>query len=376
MWSISGIWIVASSAVRERVFVSKLSKWIMIGSLILLASVLQSAPIIECSVHDPRIEWNSLRVTVELRDIDSRRQTALLSVFCSATLYPGPSGGYSDVIGVNLDIFDKSGPRLSVQTIAKCESGVFYQGAKVFEVPLPGSPMLYPYDSYYLNFSVWVTTSLVPLKNVDIGPGMPYVRSSSLTSAWRFDYDSIPALTLTKDGFPKVGPFIIAFHRTETAIYKVVLPLYSIFFLLGATLLLDPREYAQQRFTLYLAVFIYVLSFPAMVAEEMPIYTPAMGELLAYSLIVSTTGMIVLTALSLCLKEAGRFLDLVAALFSLFATASMSRISREDTVIYSILDLPSYVILVIAGGLTFGLFLRETRALVRGTGSLKKRLLD
>ena len=272
------------------------------------------------------------------------------------------------MIGVNFDFFDKSGPRLSVQTIAKCESGVFYQGAKVFEVPLPGSPMLYPYDSYYFNFSVWVTTSLVPLKNVDISPGMPYVRSSSLTSAWRFNYDSIPTLVLTKDGFPKAGPFIMVFHRTETAIYRVVLPLYSIFFLLGATLLLDSREFAQQRFTVYLAVFIYVLSFPAIVAEEMPMYTPTMGELLAYSLIVSTTGMTVLTALSLCLKETRKLLDLVAALFSLLATASMTRISREDTVIYSILNLPSYAVLAIVGGLTFGLFLRATRVLAKGTG--------
>ena len=330
---------------------------------IVFVLILQFTPSVDCAVPDLPSDRSNLYLRIALDDIDSRRQMASFIVQCSANLYAEPPYSISDVIGVNLDFFRGSWPYYSVQVIARNQGGAFYQGTKTFEVPLDGSPMLYPYDSYAFNISFWIPITIVPLSKVNLNLPVPYVLSGRLTSAWKSAHGPIPSLRLTKEGYVAGGPFSVVFQRTETVMYKVVLPLYSIFVLLGATILLDPKKHAGERFTVYLSGFVYVLSFRPAVAEEMPMFVTTIGELLVHSLVICNVTMAFFTILYL---YSGRFqallrfqtlLDPAAVLLSLFWTACVSRIWRGDDVVYSISNLPPDAIVKIVGGLLFGLIL-------------------
>jgi len=340
----------------------RLVKAIMVTSAILLVAVVESTPAANYTVLSLPSDESSLTLMIHLDDIDSKRQVALFTVFCSANLYPPPSVGIVDIFGVNLDFFYKSQLYSSTQVIVRNQSGLFYQGSKTFEVPLIGPTILYPFDSYSLNFSVWIPLTLVPLRNVRFLRPMPSIWSDALRSAWVFSDNPALDPVLTKEGYIAGGPFVVTFQRAAASIYRVIVPLFSAFFLLGSTVLLDPSDRSRERFTVHLSVFACILSFRVAVAGEMPVPTPTMGELLAYSLVVSCVIMIISTSLYLHFRRSRTLFDFGGALLSLLFTTYLSIIRRGDYGFYSLADLPAVATLVTLG-LLFGFLPRVTSIL-------------
>lgn len=135
----------------------------------------------------------------------------------------------------------------------------WYDGTWTYNFYLMGEHLdesnFYPYDHYFLNFTFNVfwsqpQTASFSIYNEDYGSQNTWIMQSQHYNAT--DSSGLPIL---------VGTVQIARNTdTNSTVFPLILLVVMLFFVLGGTLLVEPKK-LNERLTVYLAIFIFVAGF-------------------------------------------------------------------------------------------------------------------
>lgn len=170
----------------------------------------------------------------------------------------------------------------------------FYQGeSNQSEWLLEGMGEVFPFDSYHLRFKI-PELSLVE-GNFSLSDGERALQASfdgpraySLKDLWRVDNGLIP---ISNRGQNEVSFIIQRSSNSQIlAVTQFLLPIIACYYLLGATLILDPEKQLAERLRIYLSLFVFAPTFFMAMQNFLP-YRSSLSfpEFFLTNLIISNT---------------------------------------------------------------------------------------
>jgi hypothetical protein len=131
-----------------------------------------------------------------------------------------------------------------------------YGGTVISNFHLIGYPNRYPYDSYFLNLTCLVYWS----QPASINFGGAYFGDYRLFNVWGIAPESNWYNTTDNHGYPVVVT-TITLNRDSSNVFPIVLLITVLFFVLGATMLIDPTTMLSERITVFLAILVFSAGF-------------------------------------------------------------------------------------------------------------------
>lgn len=132
----------------------------------------------------------------------------------------------------------------------------FYKKTINWNVHLIGSPNYYPYDSYFLNFTFEVFWS----QPNSIRFGGAFFGDYRLRNIWGDSPVDYYYNTTDSYGKPLIITTIILV-RDGSNMLPIALSILALFFVLGATMFVEPEGNLNERVTIFLAVLVFALGF-------------------------------------------------------------------------------------------------------------------
>ncbi len=236
-----------------------------------------------------------VRLVVQVLDVNPQLRTASVNLHLFINNYPLNASEVGIVV--------TGGGMVSVPCKNEGEDGAgwFFQGeSNETAWFLDGVGETYPFDSYTLHFKIqnsftpeWINCSLTEDGSQAYFDGANYM---SLTNSWARNNSLIP-ITSTSAWIAEnqtTKQLDVSLNRTPNALSSIILelliPIIACYFLLAATLLLDPKKYLNERLTIYLALFVFVPTFFFAIQNYLPFRASlSFPELLLSNLVISTT---------------------------------------------------------------------------------------
>jgi hypothetical protein len=131
-----------------------------------------------------------------------------------------------------------------------------YHGTLGSNFHLMGSPNRYPYDSYFLNLTYLVygpEPTSISFQGI-------YFGDYRLFNVWGYAPGCEWHNTTDNRGYPVIAT-TITLNRDRSNVLPIVLLLTVLFFVLGGTMLIDPRRMLSERITVFLAILVFAAGF-------------------------------------------------------------------------------------------------------------------
>jgi hypothetical protein len=228
----------------------------------------------------------NVRLWILISDIDPTQKSAQLQISAFLDDFPlNVSGG----VGVYVTGGGSLVPILCSQT-GQTRSGWSYQGESAqMTWLLDGFGENFPFDSYTLNFYVYSVTYVggnYTLASTGIQAYFVGAKSYSLDDLWYTKNNRIP---ISSNSQSEVD-FSITRSTGATVIYflEFLAPIIACFYLLGATLMLDPKSQLSERLGVYVSLFVFAPLFLIAIRDFLPYRsTLSFPELLLVNLVIS-----------------------------------------------------------------------------------------
>lgn len=317
-------------------------------------------------------ELASIRIVAHILDVDHTQKLVQLELIVFIDDFP-----YNES-NVNVWIIGAGDVMIQCNnTGPKTEDTWYFQGRSKQETwLLEGIGENFPFDSYNLRFEVYhvdfinqnFTLSSQGHQAFFTGP-----RAYSLKDLWRTDNGLTPIRYIHADEIS----FVIERNpdTIKIAILQLLLPIIGCYYLLGATLILDPKEKLAERLRIHLSLFVFVPTFLIAIQKFLP-YRSSMAfpEFLLVNLIVSNTIFGLFSILgnqrsSSKQKTAHNRWDLVASVLSLvvfmliYFLTLFGRINLPTSLVFTYIIIPSYIIFYFAL-MSKEQFMKEIRSVV------------
>ena len=218
-----------------------------------------------------------------------------------------------------------------------------------------GNPNCFPYDHYNLNLTFQIGWSAIDKLDIRIGNFSDY----KLNYVWKLEpLNSVP-------NYASENPELFAdlqIVRKSIDRLPVILPIFGVFCMLGATLSVGVLNHFKNRLTVYLTAFVFIVGFFYTLASWVPTrFGFTIAELLVVSLILGTVIFIIFSFVSASLSECSYpvlfnfCFDTVATLFVFVLLLLVLTVPNEGALLFSIpLQDQSFIVF----GLIFGLLIR------------------
>lgn len=231
------------------------------------------------------------------------------------------------------------------------------QPAPTSEVlPLEGKPWLFPFDSYSIDL---IFSNKVPSSKIDVTDPVISL-DESLRSQWEIVKPSTPNAMSAKDNSVSNGPTIthVEFERNPYVAAGLYLPLFGVFFLLGAVLILenDPEQLSN-KLAISIGVFAFIFAFTQIDAlKPATSGLPTIADMMIFSAAIATIAYGISSAVSISLlKTRYRRWPIDGAIFiSMSIFISIFFISQTN---YPP-EMIAAMLLIIITGLGYGIALR------------------
>jgi hypothetical protein len=227
----------------------------------------------------------SIRLDISVLDIDQTKRHAIVKIVIFVEYYPL---NFSDV---DVSITGSGNTIIFCHNVYPWQTEYWnYQGeSDEITCRLDGRGETFPFDSYKLSFKV---DDIKPwLFNFSLNYAEVVARFSGekvyfLCNEWSNTYSH---LLVAEKGENYV---IFQINRSQSAIIIAVLeflaPIILCYYLLGATLLIDPKKDLEKRLTIYLSIFVFAPTFLFSIREFLPYRSSlAFPEFLLINLIIS-----------------------------------------------------------------------------------------
>jgi hypothetical protein len=302
-------------------------------------------------------EFANIRLVAHILDIDHTQKLVQLELVVFIDDFP-----YNEST-VNVWIIGAGDTMVQCNnTGPKTDDTWYFQGKSKQETwLLEGIGENFPFDSYNLRFKVYTvdfisqnfTLSSEGHQAFFTGP-----RTYSLKDLWRTDNGLIPIRYTHADEMS----FVIERNpdTIKIAILQLLIPIIGCYYLLGSTLILDPKDKLAERLRIHLSLFVFVPTFLIAIQKFLPYRSSlAFPEFLLINLIVSNTIFGLFSILgnqrsSSKQKTARTRWDLVASSLSLvvfiviYFLTLFGRINVPTSLIFTYIIVPSYIIFYFA----------------------------
>ncbi|MCK4478363.1 hypothetical protein KAU88_07545 [Candidatus Bathyarchaeota archaeon] len=254
-----------------------------------------------------------VRLIIHILDIDQSQKTVDLKIIVCISNFPYNESRVGVwVIGAGDTIIWCN------NTGAHMVSTWYYQGeSEQTTWLLEGMGEHFPFDSYNLRFEVYDVYFINHNFTLSSEGHQAFFTGSkaySLKDLWKTDNGLIPI------EYIKTEEIAFAIGRSDNAlsiaILQFLIPIIGCYYLLGATLMLNPKEKLAERLRIHLSLFVFVPTFLIAIQKFLP-YRSSLSfpEFLLVNLIVSNT------------------------LFGIFSIFGNQKNSRKQKVTYSRWDL-------------------------------------
>jgi hypothetical protein len=300
-----------------------------------------------------------VELNIKILDVDPRTKLANVKIHVSVPIYPYNRS--------QINVYMSGGGAV----IVTCENegfnrrvdGWFYDGeSNQTSWYLEGTGETYPFNSYSVHFEVQ-SISLIGDNDFSLIPEKVYVRFSGpnylyLKNSW------IAERVLTPEAQITTKEVIFSLEKTSNAFITDVLyslvPIIACYYLLGATLILNPRNKLGERLEIYLALFVFSSTYLIAIQPSLPFHSSiTFPELLLSNLTVSIAIFGIFSILGSKPKKPWDFpketdfpvkWDGVASILALmifiilYTFTLLGKLNTESSVIFTYVVIPSYVL--------------------------------
>lgn len=265
---------------------ANLSKIIL---FLLVVFVLSSSSIFLTYGETENNEAPSVRLVVHVLDIDQSQRHAEVKIVVFVDNYP------HNLTQVEVRIIGGGDVIVSCNNTGTIRGNEwYYQGeSNQTEWLVQGLGEAFPFDSYLLRFKVYCLTyfqSNFSLSS-DITMHQAFFagpKFHSLKDLWLLENGLLP---IDNIGAKEIS-FVIrrSFSALIIAALQFLFPIVACYYLLGATLMLDPKKQLAERLRIHLSLFVFVPTFLIAIHTFLPYRsTLSFPEFLLVNLIVSNT---------------------------------------------------------------------------------------
>ena len=292
-----------------------------------------------------------LEIDIRISEIDIKNLSAMLTVNFYAQL---PSRYEHEFLRVQAINTESDSEFFKIQQYSR----FFYFSSVTWKVDLFGNPNFFPYDHYYLNLTFQIFWDTI-VDEMSIG----HVDFSNyrLNNIW-----NNPEILNSERNHASEDPEVFAYFiiaRNSNNRLPVILPIFGVFFLLGATLSVGvTKEHFKNRLTVYLSSFVFIVGFFYTLGSWVPLrFGFTIAELLVVALTLGTVALVVSSFISAALSTHPRrvgisiLTDVLAVLFIFSLLLFFFTIPYAGALLFSI-PFPNWLFIVI--GLMYGLLLR------------------
>ena len=291
-----------------------------------------------------------LWISIKISEIDTKNLTAMLTVNFYARL---PSRDEPEFFRVEASNIERDPEPFEIKQVPF--KRFFYEGSVTWNVQLFGNPNCFPYDHYNLNLTFQIGWSAIDKLDIRIGNFSDY----KLNHVWKLEPLNNRTDYASKD--PKLFADLQIVRKPIDRL-PVILPIFGVFFLLGATLLVGVADHFKNRLTVYLAPFVFIVGFLYTLESWAPTrFGFAIAELLVISLILGTVVFVVFSFISASLSTSSYpvlfnvCFDSVAMVFVFIFLIFVFTVPNEGSLLFSI-PLPDRGFIVF--GIVYGLVMR------------------
>lgn len=231
----------------------------------------------------------SVRLVVHISEIDQSQRLAELKILVFVDNYP------YNLTKVQVRIAGGGYVIVSCNNTGITKGGEWYYQGELNRTTwlLEGEGEAFPFDSYNLRFEIDYLTYFSDNSSLSsdadnhqasfAGP-----KYRSLKNVWLSDNGSVP-INYIKER--EIG-FLVQRNLSALVVASLqfLFPIIGCYYLLGATLMLDPKKQLAERLGIYLSLFVFVTTFLIAIQIFIP-YRSSLSfpEFLLVNLIVSTT---------------------------------------------------------------------------------------
>jgi len=302
-------------------------------------------------------ELVSIRLVAHILDIDHTQKLVQLELVVFIDDFPYNESKVNVwIIGAGDTIVqcNNTGP--------KTDDTWYFQGESKQETwLLEGMGENFPFDSYNLRFEVYIVDFInqnFTLSSEEHQASFTGPKTYSLKDLWRTEGGLIPIRYTHSDEIS----FVIERNpdTIKIAILQLLLPIIGCYYLLGATLILDPKDKLAERLRIHLSLFVFAPTFLIAIQKFLPYRSSlAFPEFLLVNLIVSNTIFGIFSIFgnqrsSSKQRTARSRLDLVASGLSLIVFMAIyfftlfGRINMLTSLVFTYIVIPSYIVFLFA----------------------------
>jgi hypothetical protein len=258
-----------------------LSLFLLISCLSVLAFMSKANSLSQDQTLD---ELTSVRLVIHISDIDQAQKTVQLQIFVFLDGFP-----YNES-SVRVLITGAGGAWVLCNQTGQSLGGWYYQGeSDQVTWLLDGIGETFPFDSYILRFDVrdmdYVSTNFT-LASTGHQAFFDGAKAYSLNDLWYTNSSLIPISSISSSELD----FSITRSGGTLNIYflEFLAPIIACYYLLGSTLLLNPKTHLSERLGVYVSLFVFVPLFLIAIRDFLPYRsTLSFPELLLVNLVLS-----------------------------------------------------------------------------------------
>jgi len=251
--------------------------------ILLSSSISQTSAESKNTVYN---EFTSIRLVIHVQDINQRQKLATVDIHVFIDNFP------ENLTEVQVWITGGGSIMIGCQRTGTGASGWHYQGESNSTVwLLEGTGETFPFDSYNLRFIVYnmpLVQDSVSLSTDGNQAAFDGPNAYSLKDLWQVEKGLIPIGDLKA----KEISFLVqrGFNALLTATLQFLVPIIACYYLLGATLILDPKKQLAERLRIYISLFVFVPAFFIAIQQFLP-YRSSLSfpEFFLINLIISTS---------------------------------------------------------------------------------------
>ena len=242
-------------------------------------------------------ETNEVKVHIDVQvlDVNPSQKTANVNIMVRVNSFPDNITNFTLLVGGGGESF------ITCNNVAQDYRGWFFQGqSNETSWFLEGSGETYPFDSYNMRFMIMDSyipgsSHNVSINSVDSQAYFSGPRTMFLNDLWTQNNSLIPT-TWDKGWITQnqtTTEMDLSIKRTgnsfNIAFLEFMLPIIACYYLLVATLLLNPKKHLNERLTIYLAILVFVPTFFIAIQNYLPYRSSlSLPELLLTNLVIGT----------------------------------------------------------------------------------------
>lgn len=305
-------------------------------------------------------ELTRVRLTIHIFDIDQTQKTAQLQIFVFLDGFPYNESSMGVIIMGGGEAW------ILCNQTGQSRGGWYYQGESTRTTwILDGIGETFPFDSYILRFNAldidYVGTNFT-LASTGHQAFFSGTKAYPLNDLWYTNSNLIPTSSISSSELD----FSITRSRGALTIYflEFLVPIIACYYLLGSTLILNPKKYLSERLWVHVSLFVFAPLFLLAIRDFLPYRsTLSFPELLLVNLVISNAIFAIFSIVGgIKASSAGPQIirlhrhepplsgwDIAGVTFSLFflgvtyALTVMWKVNISTSLLLSYLVIPSYL---------------------------------